>query len=83
MQALKQSLVVFVILSLSACCTTQSVPLTPRQIPEVCLKACPAVPVPADGSDRSIRLWEYEVIDAFGTCRRTHSECVDWHVKEK
>ena len=82
MQVLKLSLIVAVMLSLSACCTTPSVPPIPRQVPEVCLKACPTVPEPADGSDRSIRLWEYEVIDASGTCRRVHSECVDGHVKE-
>lgn len=82
MQVSKPSLIVVAMLSLSACCTEPSMPRMLRQTPEACLKACPAVPLPADGSDRNIRLWEYEVIDAFGTCRRVHSECVDWHVKE-
>ena len=84
MQALKQTLVVAVMLSLSACSWTQSVrPMVPTNVPEVCLTKCPQAPKPKDGSDRELRFWEFGIIDAFGECRRMHEECVNWHIKEK
>ena len=84
MQVFKLSLVVAVTLSLTACCSTQSMPPTvPRNPPEACLTACATAPVPKDGSDREIRFWEYNMIDSFGECRRLHADCVEWQLKEK
>lgn len=83
MRLIKRVAAAAVTLSLCACSWTQSVqPMVPRQVPEACLKHCQPLPAPKDGSDRAIRLWEYDIIDESGNCRRLHSACVDWHTKE-
>lgn len=76
----KLALTAFVMMSLSACSGLPSAPQTiPRQPPAACLTECQPLPAPADGSDLSVRLWEYSLIDAAGACLRLHRNCVDWH----
>jgi hypothetical protein len=31
-----------------------------------------------DGSELSVRQWEFEMIEVAGQCRRIHNDCVDW-----
>jgi hypothetical protein len=31
-----------------------------------------------DGSELSVRNWEFQVVEQYGQCRRLHSDCVDW-----
>lgn len=70
---------VCVVLLLSGCSGTLSTqPTVPRIPPEACLRKCPELPKPADGKDLTIRLWEYEVIDLYGKCRRDKATCTDW-----
>ncbi len=75
-------LIVLGLTFLSACSTAPLMPPTvPRQVPEACLQVCPALPRPADGKDLTLRLWEYEVVDLYGSCRRAQADCREWIVK--
>ena len=66
-------------LSLSACCTVPSMPQTiPRTPPYACLTDCPPLEKPVEGTDRAVRLWEYDTIERYGECRRLHATCVEW-----
>lgn len=82
MQSLKLGLAAIVTLSLCACSTTQSTVRMERAAPEACLTKCLPAPAPATGSDQSVRRWEYDMIDSFGSCRRLHEDCANWHTKE-
>ena len=83
MRWLRLLLGVTVTLCLSACLTTQSTPQTVRRtLPQSCVSECPPLPKPVDGSDKAIRVWEYDLIDAAGECIRTHKDCVEWVIKE-
>lgn len=68
-----------VMLSLSACSTTPSVLPTVKHLPaQSCLTKCDPLPAPVDGSELSVRQWEFEMIETAGECRRIHNDCVDW-----
>ena len=80
----KLCLLVIVTLCISACLTTQSTPQTVRRVPpQVCVEQCPPLPKPENGSDRAVRVWEYDLIDAAGECARTHRACTEWVTKEQ
>ncbi len=66
-----------VMLGLSACSTTPLLPPTVKQMPaQSCLTKCDPLTPPADGSDQSVRNWEYQVVEQYGQCRRLHADCV-------
>lgn len=78
MQSLKQSLIVLVMLILSACSSLPStLPMVKVQTPTACLTPCHPLPQLVNGSDLEIRRWEYLAIEAFGACRRLHQDCVE------
>lgn len=80
MQYVKLGLSVLGILSVSACCTNPSTPPTVKVVPPAsCLTQCDLLPYPVDGSDLSIRRWEYLSTEEFGKCRRLHKDCVEWN----
>ena len=63
----KLALSVIVMLSLSACCTAPLTrPTVPRTPPYACLTDCPAMEKPVEGTDRAVRLWEYDMINLYG-----------------
>ncbi len=75
---------VIVTMCLSACSTTPLMPPTVQRVPpQACVSQCPPLPKPTDKSDRAIRVWEYDVIEAAGECIRTHRDCVEWVTKEQ
>jgi hypothetical protein len=55
-----------------------SMPQIPRQPPVECLSKCPQLPRLQDGKDLTVRLWEYELIDMYGECRRKQVVCAEW-----
>jgi hypothetical protein len=64
---------------LSACSTMPSVAPTVKVQPATeCLTKCPPLEKPLDGSELSVRRWEYQTVEQYGQCRRLHSDCVDW-----
>lgn len=70
---------VLAMLSLSACSTTPSVVPTVKPVPPAtCLMQCDPLTAPVDGSELSVRNWEFQVVEQYGQCRRLHSDCVDW-----
>ena len=78
----KLALSALVMLSLSACSSTPSVSVTVRKTPPAsCLTQCDPLPEPLSGSDLAIRNWEYQATEAFGKCRRLHSDCVEYNSK--
>ena len=79
----KPMLCVIGIAWLSACSTTPSTLPTARVPPQACVAQCSPLPKPTDKSDRAIRVWEYDVIEAAGECIRTHRDCVEWVTKEQ
>ena len=84
MRWLKLMLCVIGTLFLSACLTTQSTPPMVRRVPpQACVAQCSPLPKPTDKSDRAVRVWEYDVIEAAGECVRTHRDCVEWVNKEQ
>ena len=76
------ALSVLVMLSLWGCSTTPSTaPTVKRQPPASCLTKCDPLTAPVDGSERSVRNWEYQVVEQYGQCRRLHADCVEWESK--
>ena len=76
------ALSVLVMLSLSACSTTPSVAPTMKSQPSSsCLMKCDPLTPPADGSELSVRNWEYQLIETYGQCRRLHASCVRWVIE--
>ena len=68
-----------VMLSLSACSGLPSVSLTVKQTPpQSCLQSCDPLEEPMDGSELSVRRWEYRAVEQYGQCRRLHDDCKDW-----
>lgn len=68
-----------VTMSVWGCSTTPSVaPTVKHQPPTSCLTKCDPLPSPVDGSERSVRSWEFDLIEAAGQCRRLHADCVEW-----
>lgn len=68
-----------VTLSLCACSTLPSTPPTVTSPPpQSCLTQCDPAPKPADGSELSLRNWEYMLVDLYGQCRRLHADCLAW-----
>lgn len=79
MQHLKLVLIVVGMLNLSACSMLLSTPPTVhRQPPEACLLQCEPLPKPNDGRELTLRMWEYEMIELYGDCRRRHMDCAQW-----
>lgn len=75
----KRALIAAGMLSLSACSMLPSMPPTvPRQVPEACLRPCDSLPKPVDSRELTLRLWEYEVVELYGGCRRRQAVCAAW-----
>lgn len=82
---LPRNLVLSAVVMLSAwgCSTTPSVqPTVKHQPPTSCLTPCDPLTVPVDGSEQSVRNWEYQVVEQYGQCRRLHADCVAYNIKE-
>lgn len=72
-----------VTLSLSACSTTPlTAPTVKVQPAAECLQKCDPLAKPLDGSELSVRRWEFQIVEQYGQCRRLHSDCVDWVTKK-
>lgn len=76
------ALSVLAMLSLSACSTTPSIVPTVMPTPAPsCLTTCDPLTPPVDGSELSVRNWEFQTVEQYGQCRRLHADCVEWETK--
>lgn len=72
-------LIVCAVMAQFGCSTTPyALPTVPRMPPQACLSKCPDLPLLADGKDLTVRLWEFDVIEFYGQCKRDHETCVKW-----
>lgn len=73
------ALIVLATLSLWGCSILPSAKQTVKTAPPVdCVSRCDPLPEPLDGSELSIRRWEYQAVETFGECRRMQAACGDW-----
>lgn len=73
------ALSVAAMMSAYGCSTTPSIVPTVKPVPPAsCLTQCDPLTAPVDGSELSVRNWEFQVVEQYGQCRRLHSDCVGW-----
>ena len=56
-------------------------PTVTRQPPTACVTPCTKLTPPASNRADAVRSWTFDLVGAYGECRRTHAQCVDWHLK--